>query len=233
VTNSSKSRRGGFTLIELLVVIAIIAILAAILFPVFAKAREKARTSSCTSNCKQLGLAFIQYTQDYDETYPDLGSAVTYEWTLSLQPYIKNTQIFKCPSDTAVEASSYLVNNAGLSTGGSFGVNQAALQAPSTTMVLIDGTNASGAGSTADPANANGGMQSDYTMWNQSARILSNGNTPRHMGNANILWADGHAKLVTNLGTSGQGAQPNIANGLLPWTTNVNPNGYNALAAWG
>ena len=63
-----RGAQGGFTLIELLVVIAIIAILAAILFPVFAKAREKARQSSCQSNCKQLGLAFMQYRGDYDET---------------------------------------------------------------------------------------------------------------------------------------------------------------------
>jgi prepilin-type N-terminal cleavage/methylation domain-containing protein/prepilin-type processing-associated H-X9-DG protein len=67
----SKTSRRGFTLIELLVVIAIIAILAAILFPVFARAREKARQTSCLSNTKQLGLAILQYVQDYDETYPD------------------------------------------------------------------------------------------------------------------------------------------------------------------
>jgi len=60
-----KSR--AFTLIELLVVIAIIAILAAILFPVFARARENARKASCLSNLKQMGLAWIMYTQDYDE----------------------------------------------------------------------------------------------------------------------------------------------------------------------
>src|SRR5687767_6194063 len=65
-------RKSGFTLIELLVVIAIIAILAAILFPVFARARENARRASCQSNLKQVGLGFVQYTQDYDERYPML-----------------------------------------------------------------------------------------------------------------------------------------------------------------
>jgi len=65
--------RSAFTLIELIVVIAIIAILAAILFPVFAQAREKARQTSCLSNERQLGLAVIQYVQDYDQTYPPGG----------------------------------------------------------------------------------------------------------------------------------------------------------------
>ena len=59
----------GFALIELLLVIAIIALLAAILLPVFGMAREMARRSSCTNNLKQIGLAFLQYAQDYDEAY--------------------------------------------------------------------------------------------------------------------------------------------------------------------
>jgi prepilin-type N-terminal cleavage/methylation domain-containing protein/prepilin-type processing-associated H-X9-DG protein len=99
--------RRGFTLIELLVVIAIIAILAAILFPVFAKAREKARQSSCLSNCKQLGLAMLQYAQDYDERwalwfhYGGTGGTSTYSWLDLIQPYVKNTQVYYCPSRTA------------------------------------------------------------------------------------------------------------------------------------
>jgi prepilin-type N-terminal cleavage/methylation domain-containing protein/prepilin-type processing-associated H-X9-DG protein len=86
--------RRGFTLIELLVVIAIIAILAAILFPVFAKAREKARQSSCLSNCKQLAVGVLMYVQDYDEMlFPD-----PYKIWNDIQPYIKNTQLYRCPS---------------------------------------------------------------------------------------------------------------------------------------
>ncbi|MFP3903313.1 MAG: DUF1559 domain-containing protein [Armatimonadota bacterium] len=91
----------GFTLIELLVVIAIIAILAAILFPVFARAREKARQTSCLSNVKQLGLGFMMYAQDYDETLIPLRTS-SYEggptWYQIIQPYIKNEQILVCPS---------------------------------------------------------------------------------------------------------------------------------------
>jgi len=93
--------RRGFTLIELLVVIAIIAILAAILFPVFARAREKARQASCQSNLKQIALAAIMYSNDYDEIWApmSMGSPIGPEWTaVLLQPYIKNLQIFDCPS---------------------------------------------------------------------------------------------------------------------------------------
>jgi len=109
----------GFTLIELLVVIAIIAILAAILFPVFAKAREKARQTSCLSNVKQLSLGILMYGQDYDERYMHGGYAIpgmplgsqgtnVCWWRFLLQPYVKNWQIFICPSAAPQDASSSL-----------------------------------------------------------------------------------------------------------------------------
>src|SRR5579862_4285977 len=85
--NTNATKR-GFTLIELLVVIAIIAILAAILFPVFAKVREKARAISCESNLKQIGLGFVQYSQDNDETMMPAYTGAA-EWTTIIQPYMK------------------------------------------------------------------------------------------------------------------------------------------------
>jgi prepilin-type N-terminal cleavage/methylation domain-containing protein/prepilin-type processing-associated H-X9-DG protein len=97
----------GFTLIELLVVIAIIAILAAILFPVFARAREKARQTSCLSNLKQIGLSLQMYVQDYDERAPMIwygtdssrdNANVGFNFRELLHPYIKNEQVWRCPS---------------------------------------------------------------------------------------------------------------------------------------
>lgn len=129
-------RSTGFTLIELLVVIAIISILAAILFPVFAKAREKARQISCLSNMRQLGLAFYQYTEDYDELMPgdtdgNGGANVIGGWMFytavattganthtfdptrgSVYPYVKSTAVYICPDDTLGQESgdSYAIN---------------------------------------------------------------------------------------------------------------------------
>ena len=102
------SRRSGFTLIELLVVIAIIAILAAILFPVFARARAKAQQTSCLNNVKELSLSTLMYCSDYDSKSPPEYQAgpPTNGWGGGtggcIYPYVKNPQIFLCPSDPKI-----------------------------------------------------------------------------------------------------------------------------------
>jgi prepilin-type N-terminal cleavage/methylation domain-containing protein/prepilin-type processing-associated H-X9-DG protein len=110
-TSNGPRRQNAFTLIEFLVVIAIIAILAAILFPVFAQAREKARQTTCLSNLKQLGTGLYMYTQDYDEMLPassfaavpgqSINSIQNPKWADVIQPYVRNDQLFTCPSDSS------------------------------------------------------------------------------------------------------------------------------------
>ncbi len=116
-----RSFTRAFTLIELLVVIAIIAILAAILFPVFAQAKSAAKKTQCLSNDKQLGLAILQYENDFDDMVPVVHNCDTglsggvvrgfcgghieaqLNWNMGVKPYVKTSlagggSLFKCPT---------------------------------------------------------------------------------------------------------------------------------------
>jgi len=243
-----KDVKRGFTLIELLVVIAIIAILAAILFPVFARARENARRASCQSNLKQIALGFFQYTQDYDEKFPSQGVITTaanitpsnpFGWADALQPYLKSTQIFQCPSETtppgsvASASASYTslpapdkagytdyYYNSGLSQQ-----SQAILNATALTVLAGDGNGAS-----ATSTYAYNGCAFSYTATAPTACgaaassiVGLDGNAPgRHLDGANYAFADGHVKWQKGSGTSGSMTSSTaIGNGL--YTTS---NGY-------
>ncbi|MFQ6098729.1 MAG: DUF1559 domain-containing protein [Armatimonadota bacterium] len=197
-------RRAGFTLIELLVVIAIIAILAAILFPVFAKAREKARQTSCLSNMKQLGLAMMMYVQDYDETFGgrSTGAYITQGelcWMYRLYPYIKNQQIFRCPS-TSQSWTRFRDRRAGV--GGmlwprSYNINchvtrtgrrLAQIQSPARIMVIGEGWGSWAILKRPWGRGSYGSPQPDSEC----------GTRPdmRHNEGMNIAFADGHAKWM-------------------------------------
>jgi len=117
-----NAERNGFTLIELLVVITIISILAAILFPVFARARENARKAACMSNLKQIGLGMMMYIQDFDETFPvswqSWVSTDQMYWYQIIDPYIKNKQVFVCPT-----AGQIVKNDGTVQFSGGYGYN--------------------------------------------------------------------------------------------------------------
>jgi prepilin-type N-terminal cleavage/methylation domain-containing protein/prepilin-type processing-associated H-X9-DG protein len=226
--NSVVSKR-AFTLIELLVVIAIIAILAAILFPVFAQAREKARTASCGSNTRQLGLAIRMYVQDYDERFPFGGWLPTntgvggpdgtWEWQNTTAPYIKNKQLYRCPStsdrdeeirpdgsyvfDWNLNPVNYLYNN-------QLGrnrtpVNDATVVSPADCWMVLDGHSdwdGSHRGTDWMGRKNTTWMLEDTTFGARADLICGwlswQGFTwglPRHTGGGNVCYTDGHVKF--------------------------------------
>jgi prepilin-type N-terminal cleavage/methylation domain-containing protein/prepilin-type processing-associated H-X9-DG protein len=200
MSGHNKVRKKGFTLIELLVVVAIIGLLAAILFPVFARARENARRASCMSNLKQIGLAVLMYTQDYDGKV--FGTASYDWWTDPYMPYIKNSQILKCPSATGNSSLNYHVNaniiqHAPVPQTNPPGANQGQsvpLQAfnDSMTMFALDGANPvnkSGDGSSIGSSQSAPGVGIfSETTW----YAISD----RHLEGVNCVFLDGHVKWV-------------------------------------
>lgn len=181
----------GFTLIELLVVIAIIAIIAAILFPVFSRARENARRASCQSNLKQIGLGIAQYTQDYDNKFLPEQNSDNKTFVTMLQPYVKSTQIFICPSapkqTLSAETSGSLQDGTwtAFTDSGTYGLNElfVARTPPIAEAELT--------------AAAEAPMFFDASWYEAVDFNISNGSVQdatRHFVGANICYADGHVK---------------------------------------
>jgi len=202
--------RRGFTLIELLVVIAIIAILAAILFPVFARAREKARQASCLSNIKQLGLGIMQYCQDYDESYPPGYRGTSGEfspvlnatraagnwvgWFDCIYPYVRNTQVYRCPSFAGTQDYNYNPWLMPRSYNPFTPMRLGQVTAPADTIMLYDtyaGTRPCGypwVVNARTAPNCEGKPAADYDTYKYA----------RHNDGCNIAFADGHGKWLQN-----------------------------------
>ncbi len=225
----TPGKRSAFTLIELLVVIAIIAILAAILFPVFAQAREKARQTACLNNTRQIGVGVTMYMEDYDGTafncpYPGPSAAaftptISVFWTEVIMPYLKNQQVFACPS---AEGTTGTADYPPVNYNVSYGLNERVLarlpwDAPADTPVpvsesMLDAPSQIGiiADTWTDPAVGygqiwssfgcyadldNNGKREMYWCSSNPATPWWNYGYPRHAGGINVVFFDGHVKF--------------------------------------
>jgi general secretion pathway protein G len=203
----TQHRRSGFTLVEILVVLAIIAVLAAILLPVLSSAREKGRAAVCQSNLKQIGLGITMYTQDW-ERYPrgldaadkntpqiwngwpgaaQIMSETPYLHTV-LDPYIKNPQVWGCPSDSGYDFDDH--------TGYAIDARPTAFQKFGTSysyrteLTLVDLMQ----DHVARPAETN--VLNDSNGGWHGASVTNFWNGKRY----NMLFADGHVKSVDKAG---------------------------------
>lgn len=173
--------RRAFSLVELLVILAIVVILAAILFPVFTPRspyHHNPRISSCQLNLKQISLGLMQYAQDYDDKLPPAATGAKRGWATEIQPYLKNWQVFQCPSEKSppvFRGVDYWFNRR-LSAR-----DTAKIANPKTTVWLAEGHQ------TIDP-------RVSHSM--VPFRWIGNPKSPlyRHVDVANYGFADGHVK---------------------------------------
>jgi prepilin-type processing-associated H-X9-DG protein len=152
------------------------------------------------SNLKQIGLGMTQYTQDYDEHYPQgnwvypgntVNASTNVPWEIVIQPYLKSSQIFDCPSSTIAK---YSLTSP--STAASVGYNfwlafpsasapihslaLSAFKTPSETLMLADGEEY---------------MIRGISHTNANVFKIGNGTT-RHLEGGNICFYDGHVKWL-------------------------------------
>jgi len=194
-TGAAAGPPGGFTLVEMMVVITIILLLAAMLFPALEAALGKSESTSCLANMRHLGTAARLYSDDYDGLiipamlpHPHLPRGVC--WTVSIQPYLNNTEILLCPSDehprrlpgALSELHSYGINLALAEVGGYMGssLQVVSIEDPAATILLCE---------------LNGARFCTHGV-NYEAGGLERVAGHRHGNGSNYSFVDGHAKWL-------------------------------------
>ncbi len=198
--------------------ILVILVIAVGLIPVFTFHRGS-RIDSCQSNERQVGLAVLQYVQDYDVEFPCGLNKSGVGWAGTVQNYVKSTGVFHCPQDPTKPAGaavpdSYAMNSnlrgvplASLEdiqhTVTAFEIigNQARLDLPDEGE-SIGATGFSAVGDGTEGSLRDGDAGAKYATGYMGKRpILSglsqfDGPEGRHNGGSNFLMGDGHVKFL-------------------------------------
>ena len=218
------ARLRAFTLIETLVVTAIVAILTAIIGPALWGAKAAARTSTCAFNLRQMGIGAISYVQDYDSCYPQTKGHTTQHPDIDDRSGAIETPDYgspmrhlgayttgsaECPSDPDSDGTMYCQNvpNANPQMGsylanGYFvwGFYEFQLKSSSETVFLAERRSTP---VKVTPPNCDVIFRpwfnplNPVAPWNDMDPVTGAIATTRHMGSANYLFADDHAKALT------------------------------------
>jgi len=191
-------------LIQAFIVVFIVALLMAILSPAVNRAGGSGRRSACKTNLQQVGLAAMQYMQEYDEHLPPLtngqqADGKTQSWRSTLQPFIKNVDLWKCPENPVAKSDTLAVDGLPLGydaiVGGPIRVGKpleiSFIKSPDTTFLAFE--------KNGDNAQA----QQIGALWDKDdgdenwTNILYAG----HLGTSNYLFLDGHVKAMRPLAT--------------------------------
>lgn len=199
-----KNCKCGFTLAEITAVMACIAVLAAVLLPVLSSLRQKASREDanrnraiCASNLKQIGLGIFQYLNDYDDVFPPL-TAGGHEggWRQRTALYMKNTDIFRCPSNPNNNWTAEGVNSKSSSyvrrITRSYSMNRNISRAQIESQIFSPATRVLVTEARNDPRV---NLDPMHPNWDNPRGIVSWG-FAGHLGTMNVLYADGHVKSL-------------------------------------
>lgn len=118
----NHSISSGFTFVELLIVISVVVILGAVFMPALLKTKGKSQRILCSNNLRHIGLAFSIFSTDTSNSVAMVLSSIKGGYTnampstlafncfLSLSNEMSTPNIFACPSDKRVLATTFTTN---------------------------------------------------------------------------------------------------------------------------